>query len=152
MFDQGKDIGKNVKQLTMDQVMAKVLSIPAIENKIVALNQSQLFDKGLQADGTPTGQYSETSVNVYGKTPGHIKVKDTGAFYASMKVKNESDGVIVDADTMKTVDDYKDKGLTFDLRERWPELLGLTEESKETLNKEDVLPALQDELRNRMNL
>jgi len=56
-----------------------------IKFAMAELNREQL-NEGSRADGTSLPDYSPTSVNVYGKTPGPIKLFDTGAFHESIIV------------------------------------------------------------------
>lgn len=60
----------------------------AIEDDAVNATKAQkeqLF-QGLKADDTYQPDYSPRSVKVYGKPPGPIKLKDTGAYYAGLKI------------------------------------------------------------------
>ena len=115
--------------LSNDRMAEVVFGNTDIQDQMVKLNQEQL-QKGLQADDTPTGEYSTTSVEVYGKSPGPINLYNTGDFYNSMKTVPQGTIAVIEGDTIKTVADYKDKGLTVDLLDRWPKALGLDEESK----------------------
>ena len=94
--------------------------------EIIRLNtHDQLFDEGIKSDGTSLPEYSPTSVNVYGKPSGHIRLKDTGKFYQSFLVKVNATGFDIVADTLK--DDT-------DLAERYGiDILGLTEENEAVL-------------------
>lgn len=65
----------------------------AIENtadSAVKEQKSQLA-QGLKADGTFQPNYSPRSVSVFGKTPGPIKLFDTGAYYAGLRVEVRGD-------------------------------------------------------------
>jgi len=90
--------------------------------EIIRLNtQDQLFDDGIRSDGSSLPDYSNTSINVYGKQAGHITLKDTGEFYQSFVVKVDNSGIDIIADTQK--DDT-------DLAKKYrKEILGLTEEN-----------------------
>ena len=149
MFSAIKKKLKALRDVLEDpnRMMERIIAEDDIQNKIIELNQQQLYDKGIQADGTPTGNYSETSIEVFGKEPGHITLKDTGAFFSSFKVIQGTEGFLIIANTLKAVADYKDVGLTFDLLERWPKALGLTQESKNLLS-----PDIADKVRERLKL
>jgi hypothetical protein len=70
-----------------------------VQFEIIRLNtQDQLFDEGKRADGTILDDYSETSVNLYGKRPGPIQLKDTGHFYQSFIVLAEKSAILIIAD------------------------------------------------------
>jgi hypothetical protein len=57
----------------------------SIKFAMAELNREQLMD-GERSDGTSLPDYSPTSVNVYGKPSGPIKLFDTGAFQESIIV------------------------------------------------------------------
>lgn len=120
MFDRIQKIVDNFKNLDRNKILSEILSAPQLQAQIIDLNQAQLFDKGIEADGVSMGDYSKASVEIYGKRPGHITLKDTGEFYNSMKVSISADSFTVNGDTVK-------EGT--DLQDRFPEALGLTTES-----------------------
>ena len=109
-----------MRKLNQNKIFDEVINDSTIQAQIVDLNQDQL-QHGLDSVGDSTGEYSKTSVNVYGKTPGKIVLKDTGEFYDSMKVAQSSDSFYVSGDTIK------EGGVN--LLDRWPDALGLTDES-----------------------
>lgn len=55
------------------------------EQGITTLNREQL-DIGLLADGTALPNYSQTSVEVFGKPAGRIRLFDTGAFWSGFYI------------------------------------------------------------------
>ena len=97
-----------------------------VQFEIIRLNtDDQLYEEGIDSLGNGIGDYSETSVNVYGKTAGHITLKDTGAFYQSFVVKVNSNGIMIVAN------DVKDDTV---LTDRYGiDILGLTEENLEVV-------------------
>lgn len=120
-----------------------------MQDKIITLNKHQLYDLGTMSDGEPTGQYSNATKYFYkplaaaegrdGKTD-HITLKDTGDFYSSMKVRQEDDVFYIEADMVKE---------DSDLEARFPEALGLTDESKEEIINEikpKILEAIRQEI------
>ena len=121
MFRAIKKLSNNIKSLDQRKLIEQTVSEPYIQTLIVELNQVQLESKGIESDGTRTGDYSKVSVERYGKRPGHITLHDTGEFYRSMKVIVGSEGMVVYGDTIKEGGD--------DLSKKWPKALGLTEES-----------------------
>lgn len=132
MFGAIKDIGNNMQRLNPNRLMRDVIDETSVKAQIIDLNQSQMFDKGIDAKGETLGDYSQVSVTKYGKRPGHIQLKDTGEFYDSMKVNIEEDKFIIIGDT--------DKG-DVDLANVYPDVLGLTTESKE-----EILPEISQRL------
>ena len=100
--------------------------------EIIRLNtQDQLFDEGIRADNKSLPDYSNTSVNVYGKRAGHITLKDTGEFYQSFVVKVDKSGIDIVADTQKEDTDLSKK--------YGNEILGLTDENSGLLREMLVL-------------
>lgn len=132
MFGAIKDIGNNMQRLNPNRLMRDVIDETSVKAQIIDLNQSQMFDKGIDAKGETLGDYSQVSVTKYGKRPGHIQLKDTGEFYDSMKVNVDDDKFIIIGDT--------DKG-DVDLANVYPDVLGLTTESKE-----EILPEIAQRL------
>ena len=94
-----------------------------VQFEIIRLNTvEQLFKKGKRADGTILDDYSETSVNFYGKRAGPIQLKDTGHFYQSFIVLAETNAIIIFADD---VYNYKEP-----LADKYgAEIIGLTKEN-----------------------
>lgn len=132
MFGVIKDIGNNMQRLNPNRLMRDVIDETSVKAQIIDLNQSQMFDNGIDAKGETLGDYSQVSVTKYGKRPGRIQLKDTGEFYDSMKVNVEEDKFIIIGDT--------DKG-DVDLANVYPDVLGLTTESKE-----EILPEIAQRL------
>ena len=104
-----------------------------IQDTIVELNtQDQLFKKGIDSDGDSLGNYSPVSVQKYGKPRGHIRLKDTGDFYKSFRVREKNEDFVIYADTIKE----SDTGELTDLAiEYGIEIIGLTNDSKEVLSQ-----------------
>lgn len=119
MFGAITNIINNVKKINQNELIGGVLQ-EDLQDEIIDLNQKQLMDEGVQADGVITGTYSPESIERFGKRPGHITLYDTGNFYESMKPKIEANDFVITGDTVKE---------DTDLTERWPRALGLTKES-----------------------
>lgn len=127
-----------VLSLDADKMLTDVLNDTTLQAQIVDLNQSQLYDKGVQTDGSPTGSYHPITIaykiahgdarGVPGRTD-HITGLDTGRTYDSMQVVNIPAGFTVEAE---------DRNHFFD---REPKGLGLTEESIA-----EIIPAIRDGL------
>lgn len=126
MFGAIKKMGAKVASLNEDKILKEILDEPSIQAQIVDLNQHQLYDLGVQADGTPTGDYAPITVAKWkplaaaegrdGRSD-HITGKDSGITYESMKIDNQMKSFKVEAD---------DRNNFFD---REPQGLGLTQES-----------------------
>jgi len=83
-----------------------LLNLP-IKVKSIIISDKQLYDliikanldqlkQGQRADGSELPRYSDTSVRVYNKTAGAIKLYDTGDFYKGIRieVKNSTETTI----------------------------------------------------------
>ncbi len=138
MFGVFKELGKKVAAIDEHRLLEEILSEEILKAQIIDLNQEQLYEKGVQADGTPTGDYAPVTKYYYkplaasqgrdGRTD-HITGKDTGQTYASMKVANELKGFKVIADDRN------------DFFEREPKGLGLTTE-----NINEIIPEVREKL------
>lgn len=126
MFEEIKNMCSRAASIDQNQVLEEILSDPSIQSQIIDLNQKQLYDEGVQADGSPTGDYAPITISKYkplaaaegrdGRSD-HITGKDTGETYESMKVVNQAQGIQITAD---------DRNNFFD---RVPDGLGLTDDS-----------------------
>ena len=80
--------------------------------------------KGLKSDGNEMPDYSAVSVDVYGKEPGPIKLYDTGAFYAGIKVVSDGKSIVYESS------DKKGAMLEKRYSTKSGQVLGLTENSR----------------------
>ena len=132
---------KRVASLNQADMLTEIFSDETLQSQIVDLNQSQMYDQGIQADGSPTGDYAPITISKYkplaametgdprsGRSD-HITGFNTGETYASMKAQPVSGGLIITAD---------DRNNFFD---REPEGLGLTEESLD-----EIIPEINERL------
>jgi hypothetical protein len=91
---------------------------------------------GELADDTFMQEYSETSVNFYGKRPGRFTLYETGEFYNSFTVLDVTKEAIIEfADTEKP-----DKNLL-----EYGEVIGLNGQSLEILINE-AIPIMRDKI------
>ncbi len=133
MFGAIKELNKKVQALDQNKMLAEILAEPLLDAQIIDLNQKQLYEQGLQSDGTPTGEYAPITVSYYkplaasegrdGRSD-HITGKDTGETYDSMIVKSDPTGMVIHAD---------DRNNFF---KREPKGLGLTEQSLSEIRPE----------------
>ena len=115
------------KAQTLNEQTAWTLSIDnGVQNKIIELNTiEQLFNEGVDALGNSLGNYSQTSVEVFGKRAGHITLKDTSDFYNSFVVLVKKDSFVIRANTFK-----QGETGTVDLTDRFGDkIIGLTKEN-----------------------
>ena len=67
-----------------------------VQLEIIRLNtMDQLFDEGIDANDNSIGDYSDASVQIYGKRAGHITLHDEGDFYASFRVKVTNNEILI---------------------------------------------------------
>jgi hypothetical protein len=120
MFGAFKNKARKIRKLDENKIARKILSNESMQAQIVDLNQQQLYEKGLQADGTPTGEYAPITKAYYkplaasegrdGRSD-HITGKDTGETYRSMQVVAKPEGFVIAADDRNGFFDVIDKGL-----------------------------------------
>ncbi len=129
---------ERIARIDEHKMLTEILDEETLKAQIIDLNQKQLYEEGLQSDGTETGQYAPITISYYkplaasegrdGRSD-HITGKDTGETYRSMSVKSEPEGLIIQAD---------DRNNFFD---REPQGLGLTTDSKR-----EILPEIKESL------
>ncbi len=97
-----KKLANNFIALDTKEIMFRTMSNnPQLEKLAIKLNQEKQLKFGLTADDNFLGEYSLTSINVFGKEPGPIELLDTRKFYDSMQVILLDDGFVIDADGQK---------------------------------------------------
>ena len=141
MLEALKRVCKNTKRLDSDRILKKVFSDPAVKEYVITLQQNQMYDHGVDSKGVTLGEYSDASVEIYDKPRGHIRMYDSGDFFKSIKVKAQEGEIIISADTIKTAWDG-----AVDLLARWPELLGLNDDSLQKI-RTYIRPLFIDEVR-----
>lgn len=107
-------------------IMNDVLKDKQIQAQILDLNtNNQLFEKGVDIFGNDLGDYANTTKQykqITGQRYDHITLNDTGDFYKSFRFDNQKTAFKISADTIKNGDD---------LQNMFPNIIGLTDESKE---------------------
>lgn len=118
-----------LKRLNDGTAIIQILKKPKYRKLIIQLNKDQLQD-GINADGVSLGQYSQTSVNVFGKRAGHITLFDTGDLYKSINIKYTTNEFELTGDPFKENQFSPFASIQkIDLRDRFGEIFGLDEES-----------------------
>lgn len=84
-----------------DVAKTAIKSLEETAEAMADANVNQLR-RGEANDGEPMPDYSYTSVKVFGKPEGPIKLFDTGDFYRGMYVKVEGDNIITSSADDKT--------------------------------------------------
>jgi len=88
-----------LERLDLPKAMAQ--AVADTDDDIAALQRGQMF-KGVRSDDSIMPNYAPISVTQYGKPPGPIKLFDTGAFYAGIKVDVRQDIFIIDSSDPKS--------------------------------------------------
>lgn len=128
MFGRIEEIIEKAKNLNEVDAWFQVID-REMQWEIIRLNTiDQLFNEGLKSDGSRLPDYSETSVQLYGKPDGHIRLKETGEFYRSFVVKVDPKGAEIIADTQKGTVDNDDLAVRYGLN-----ILGLTDENQNVI-------------------
>lgn len=118
MLDAIKRICRNTQRLNANKLLHDSLDNTLIQKEIVELNQDQLYEQGVFADGTPTGDYSPNTIEGTSSYPGkkekgqrydHITFKDTGALYDTMRFKNGATEFDIEGNTVKDGVDLEDR-------------------------------------------
>lgn len=140
MFSSIKKRVDNLRKFNQEKELNKILTSASLESQIIDLNQKQLYEQGVQADGSSTGQYAPATISYYkplakaegrdGRTD-HVTLKDTGHLYDSMQVQAERYGITIVAD---------DENGVFE-KMKVDSALGLTSESIS-----EIIPEIRTEL------
>ena len=139
MFVTVSDLLEKLQKVNIDREIK--IAIGKTSKQMADLNREHLAE-GFQSTGRPMPNYSFTSVNVFGKPAGPIRLYETGAFHKTIQVD-------VGSDTLQflAVDKYK-------LFKRYGknEILGLTDRSKEYYNEEIFYPQFKEQIENQTGL
>jgi hypothetical protein len=117
--------------LRLNETEAWKLSIDReMQDEIIRLNtEDQLYEEGIDSRGRSLGEYSPYTIEIKrskGDRYDHITLKDTGAFYASFKVRATKTELIIEADDRSKYD----RPLTEVFGE---DILGLTDDNLDWL-------------------
>jgi len=107
MLEGFLDRFKELAEADEHKLIHDALEDNLLQAEIIDLNQLQLYDDGIQSDGSPTGDYSLKTIQyklAYGdarQTPGridHVTGNNTGETYDSMQVDNQADQIEIKAE------------------------------------------------------
>jgi len=118
------------------EIKTKSLLKNELKPTIEDFNTEQL-SLGMRSDGVALPDYSETSIKVFGKPRGRIKLYDTGDYYHSIEAFVQNNKLILHASDWKDVKLQKRFGA---------KILGLTEENIKILQNEDLTPLLVEKI------
>ena len=123
---------ENLNNLDIEKVVKQSISITA--PTIAQLNRDQL-KSGKRANNSVMPNYSDSSVNLFGKPEGPIMLYETGAFHDSITVQVKGDEIITTAkDLYNLSDKYTD------------DIYGLADTQQEIYNENIFYPELATEI------
>ncbi len=123
---------QNINELRQGVVLFKTMSDnPRLKELVTHLNTEKQLQFGLLSDDTILPNYSQTSIEVYGKPDRPIMLKDTGEFWRSFEVILSEDGFEIDGQSIKF--DFEPVDL-IDVVDYW----GLKGENVYGLNKKNM--------------
>ena len=125
------DFLKNVVKITEKEVIKEVKS-GILQGVIEDMNTNQL-SKGYGSDGMKLPDYSDVSVQMFGKKPGSMTMKDSGDFYESIELKMKKNTITLISN------DYKMKP-PIQLDWAYGPLLGLAKKNQLNLAKDYLIP------------
>lgn len=135
-FEAVRDLRDRIKSINLNGIAERALQVN--QGEISDLNRDQL-QEGITSTGGFLPDYSQASVQMFGKEPGPIKLKETGDYYEGI-IPMFSD---TSFDLMGT--DIK-TGMLEKRYGRYGNPVGLTDESISDLGQ-IILPDVQRELR-----
>ena len=143
---------RKIAQLrTLKRSITRFIGQSALKNSHIiedAIKQDQLFEKGIDGLGRSLGSYAPSTIQYKTTLAGrlgnstridHITLKDTGAFYESIKVKLQRDGLKIESEPQK-----EDTNL---LEQFGEEILFLTPENFDDFQKNFLLDDLRTSIR-----
>jgi hypothetical protein len=86
----------------MEKLFEEALNDEEFRNEVIRILIQDQLEQGIDGYGKELPEYSEISVNVYGKEAGPYKLYDTGEFYNSITIeKIDGSGIVIFGDTNK---------------------------------------------------
>lgn len=126
-----KPFQDSLKKFLKSKPQKQALSNPRVLETAEQENLDQL-KKGQRSDGSSLPDYSKASVKRYGKTEGPMTLRDTGAFYASIKAEYFKGGITIDGNPIKI-----DQGIEISLARRHGEkIIGVSKEGEKEVAQE----------------
>ncbi len=95
-----QDFAKKLNNINFSDMLSLAYDDREFLEEIVGYNQEQLLD-GRLSNGVYLPKYSEASQRLYNKQNIRIQLKDTGAFYRSLKARRNGNEIIFTGDTNK---------------------------------------------------
>jgi hypothetical protein len=145
MLDAIKRLCINTQRLDENKIVKATLDNSQIQHDIIKLNtDEQLYEQGVFADGSPTGDYAANTIEgtkyylgkkEKGQRYDHITFRDSGALHASLRFDNGEKEFALVGNTVKDGVDLED---TYG-----KPIVGLTNESVGEV-RDYVLPIARD--------
>jgi hypothetical protein len=133
-----EEILEKVVAMDFEAIVNDTFNDKEVNDRIIELNQEQLFIKGTDSEGYGLGTYAPITKQIkeaQGLPSEYITLYDTGEFYESMKVFAKDRNIEFDAEGQK-----EDTNL---FEEYGENILGPDEESHEEIN-EIIIPIIQE--------
>jgi len=145
-FEELRKIIKFFKTFTVDRMFVDIVRGDAgLQVKILDLNRiNQLFNQGIDSQGSLVGVYSfrTQEINPSKQAGTHFTFRDTGIFFDSFRIVTAPDFIEIVANPIRDRTNLFDKYT--------PDLVGLTNESKEELGI-IMQPLIEDFIRKKLN-
>lgn len=126
-------IGELVRDLkALNEVDIWLLSVDEEVKDLVHVLQVQQLDRGERPDATDFPNYSDVSINVFGKPDSPIKWKDSGYFYNHIKALVDANGIEITNEG--TIDEVTGQRIDLELKFN-EEIIGLQQGSLSELIK-----------------
>lgn len=136
-----KNLSDKLSKITVKDIEDKVLQIVKDKEDVITnMNTDQLFE-GKKSDGSIMPPYSKTSVEVFGKPEGPIRLFDTGDFYNGFILHTEKFPILFNSKDSKTFLLVEGNGYTKGYGEN---IFGLTEENKKDLTENYLKEEIQN--------
>ena len=136
-----QDFAKELNNITFSDMLGLAYDDREFLEEIVGYNQEQLLDGRLSND-VYLPKYSEASQRLYNKQNIRIQLKDTGAFYRSLKARRNGNEIIFTGDTNKE---------DVDLEQQYTKhIFGIDSDNEKEVNKliaEFVLEGLKEKFK-----
>jgi hypothetical protein len=127
-----------LKSLNSDQVVDDAIEDNLYE--IVKLNQSQL-EKGEYVSGNKLPDYSDVSVELFGKPDGPMTLKESGYYYGSMEGQLAGDEIRILSDPIKI-----DNGRRTNIEEKYGSSFGEQIKGLQEGNKKIIREKVKDNI------